>query len=200
MTSFDPTRREVIAAATAAMAARALPARSAATEARGGPHHAPRAKRVVQLFMAGAPSNLDLFDDKPALRRYDGKPVPEHMLEGQRFAFLKGVPNLMASPYRFARYGGSARSSVSCCRTPRRSPTSSRLCARSTPTSSTTARRRCSRTPATTSSGGRAWAAGCCTASGPTPPRCRVSACWSAAKSTRARARRVGAAASCRRR
>ncbi|MEC7723910.1 MAG: DUF1501 domain-containing protein, partial [Planctomycetota bacterium] len=97
----------MIAAATAAMAARALPARSAATEARGGPHHAPRAKRVVQLFMAGAPSNLDLFDDKPALRRYDGEPVPEHMLEGQRFAFLKGVPNLMASPYRFARYGDS---------------------------------------------------------------------------------------------
>jgi len=62
----------------------------------------------VQLFMAGAPSNLDLFDDKPELGRYDGKPVPERMLEGQRFAFLKGVPNLMASPYRFARYGDSA--------------------------------------------------------------------------------------------
>ena len=114
MTSFDPTRREVIAAATAALGVQALPASAsprsdfaASASAHGGPHHAPRAKRVVQLFMAGAPSNLDLFDDKPALRRYDGKPVPEQMLEGQRFAFLKGVPNLMASPYRFARYGDS---------------------------------------------------------------------------------------------
>ena len=99
MSSFDPTRREVIAAATAALGAQALPASAlpgsdiaAPASAHGGPHHTPRAKRVVQLFMAGAPSNLDLFDDKSALRRYDGKPVPEQMLEGQRFAFLKGVP------------------------------------------------------------------------------------------------------------
>ena len=109
MSFFAPNRREVIAAAAAALGARALPASAGAAPApaQGGPHHAPRAKRVVQLFMAGAPSNLDLFDDKPALRRYDGKPVPEQLLDGQRFAFLKGVPNLMASPYKFARYGDS---------------------------------------------------------------------------------------------
>ena len=108
----DPTRRDVLAATGAALGASLAPrlaaAAPAAVAAEGAPHHAPRAKRVVQLFMAGAPSNLDLFDDKPELRRYDGKPVPERMLEGQRFAFLKGVPNLMASPYRFARYGDSA--------------------------------------------------------------------------------------------
>jgi hypothetical protein len=113
MNLFDPTRRDVLSAAGAALGA-SLAQRAGATSraptsaSAGAPHHAPRAKRVVQLFMAGAPSNLDLFDDKPALRRYDGKPVPERLLQGQRFAFLKGVPNLMASPYRFARYGDSA--------------------------------------------------------------------------------------------
>src|SRR3954471_22085666 len=40
------------------------------------PHYAPRAKRVIFLFMAGAPSQLDLFDFKPVLRKYDGRPVP----------------------------------------------------------------------------------------------------------------------------
>jgi hypothetical protein len=113
MNPFDPTRRDGIAAAGAALGARLVPSLGGAGggPARGMahdvPHHAPRARRVVQLFMAGAPSNLDLFDDKPTLRRYDGKPVPAHLLEGQRFAFLKGVPNLMASPYRFSHYGDS---------------------------------------------------------------------------------------------
>ena len=63
MTMLDPTRRDVIAAAGAGLGAGLLPA--AATAGSGAaPHHAPRARRVVQLFMAGAPSNLDLFDDK----------------------------------------------------------------------------------------------------------------------------------------
>ena len=39
-------------------------------------HFAPKAKRVIYMFMAGAPSQLDLFDNKPALLKYDGKPVP----------------------------------------------------------------------------------------------------------------------------
>ncbi len=71
------------------------------------PHHAPRARAIIQLFMAGAPSSLDLFDDKPMLRRHDGQPVPEDLLRGQRFAFLKGRPNLLGSPFRFRRRGDS---------------------------------------------------------------------------------------------
>ena len=63
MTMYDPTRRDVIAAAGAGVAARALPAGAVAGGGGGAPHHAPRARRVVQLFMAGAPSTLDLFDD-----------------------------------------------------------------------------------------------------------------------------------------
>jgi len=95
-------RRQLLAAAGAALGARLLPATSDTV-----PHHAPRAKRIVQLFMAGAPSSLDLFDDKPTLRKFDGKPVPDDLLKGQRFAFLKGVPNLLASPYSFGHYGES---------------------------------------------------------------------------------------------
>ncbi len=104
-------RRELLAAAAgaaltatagAALSRRLLPASGRTGQ---GPHHAPRVKRIVQLFMAGAPSQLDLFDDKPELRRYDGQPVPESLLEGQRFAFLKGRPHLLASPYSFRRYG-----------------------------------------------------------------------------------------------
>ena len=71
------------------------------------PHFPPRAKRVVYLHMAGAPSHLDLFDPKPALARLDRQPVPEALLQGERFAFIKGHPKLLASPYRFERHGQS---------------------------------------------------------------------------------------------
>jgi uncharacterized protein (DUF1501 family) len=71
------------------------------------PHFAPKAKRIVFLFMAGAPSQLDLLDYKPALNRYDGQPVPEDVIKGERFAFIKGTPKLLGSPHSFARYGQS---------------------------------------------------------------------------------------------
>src|SRR6266496_293258 len=44
------------------------------------PHFAPTAKRVIHLFMAGAPSQLDLFDNKPALTKYEGKPLPPSII------------------------------------------------------------------------------------------------------------------------
>ena len=64
-----------------------------------------RAKHVIYLHMAGSPSQLDLFDDKPALRKYNGKPCPQELLKGKRFAFITGVPNMLGSPFRFARHG-----------------------------------------------------------------------------------------------
>ena len=64
------------------------------------PHFAPKAKRIVFLFMAGAPSQLDLLDYKPALNRYDGQPVPEDVIKGERFAFIKGTPKLLGSPHQ----------------------------------------------------------------------------------------------------
>ena len=71
------------------------------------PHFAPKAKNIIYLFMAGAPSQLDLFDYKPALNRYDGKPAPEEVVKGERFAFIKGTPTLLGSPHAFGRHGRS---------------------------------------------------------------------------------------------
>jgi hypothetical protein len=70
-------------------------------------HHAPKAKRVIHLFMAGAPSQLDLFDPKPALARHDGQDVPAQFVKGERFAFIKGTPKLLASPFQFRQHGAS---------------------------------------------------------------------------------------------
>jgi len=66
-----------------------------------------RAKRVIYLFMAGAPSQLDLFDPKPALSKHDGEDVPAEIIKGERFAFIKGTPKLLASPFQFSRHGQS---------------------------------------------------------------------------------------------
>src|SRR5262249_21201569 len=52
------------------------------------PHFTPRAKHVIYLHMIGAPSQLDLFEHKPALLRHDGQPCPKELTEGKRFAFL----------------------------------------------------------------------------------------------------------------
>jgi uncharacterized protein (DUF1501 family) len=70
-------------------------------------HFAPRAKRVIYLHMVGAPSQLDLFDHKPALLDLDGKPCPDEFIKGKRFAFLRGHPKMAASRYAFARHGQS---------------------------------------------------------------------------------------------
>ena len=69
------------------------------------PHFPPRAKRVIYLFMGGAPSQLDLFDSKPALAKYDGKPVPKEVVMGQKYAFIKPDAALFASEFKFAKHG-----------------------------------------------------------------------------------------------
>jgi hypothetical protein len=73
------------------------------------PHFAPKAKAVIFLFMAGGPSQLELFDYKPRLQELNGKPVPNEFLEGKRFAFMdtftKEVPKLLATRRKFARHG-----------------------------------------------------------------------------------------------
>jgi uncharacterized protein (DUF1501 family) len=71
------------------------------------PHFAAKAKNIIYLFMMGAPSQLDLFDEKPKLRQYHNQPVPEDVIKGERFAFIKGVPKLLGSPYEFKRHGQS---------------------------------------------------------------------------------------------
>jgi uncharacterized protein (DUF1501 family) len=74
------------------------------------PHFAAKAKNIIYLFMMGAPSQLDLFDEKPKLRQYHNQPVPEDVIKGERFAFIKGVPKLLGSPYQFKQYGQSGAS------------------------------------------------------------------------------------------
>ena len=73
------------------------------------PHFAPKAKNVIYLHMAGAPSQLDLLDYKPKLVELDGQQVPESLIQGERFAFIKGVPRVLGSPHRFARHGKSGQ-------------------------------------------------------------------------------------------
>ena len=72
-------------------------------------HIAPKAKRVIFLHMAGAPSQLELFDYKPELAKLDGQPTPMEYLEGQRFAFIQGVPKLLNTIYPFHQAGASGQ-------------------------------------------------------------------------------------------
>jgi len=71
------------------------------------PHFKAKAKNVIFLFMAGAPSQLDLFDPKPTLVKYDRQECPAELLKGERFAFIKGTPRLLGSPYKFEQVGKS---------------------------------------------------------------------------------------------
>jgi hypothetical protein len=65
-----------------------------------------KAKRVIYLFMGGAPSQLDLFDYKPTLAKYNGKPVPQEVVMGQKYAFIKPDAALYASEFKFSKRGG----------------------------------------------------------------------------------------------
>ncbi len=69
------------------------------------PHFAPKAKNIIFLFMEGGPSQLDLFDPKPELRKWDGKPLPESMTKDLRLAFIKPTAAVMASRRSFHPYG-----------------------------------------------------------------------------------------------
>jgi hypothetical protein len=69
------------------------------------PHFAPKAKRVIFLFMAGGPSQLELFDYKPKLQELDGQVVPPEYTKNKRFAFIKGDAKLLGTKRKFARHG-----------------------------------------------------------------------------------------------
>src|SRR6516225_10228618 len=72
-------------------------------------HFKARATSIIYLFMAGGPSQLELFDFKPKLVELDGQPIPDSYLHGKRFAFMdsftKEVPRLLAARRQFARHG-----------------------------------------------------------------------------------------------
>ncbi|MCX6624667.1 MAG: DUF1501 domain-containing protein [Acidobacteria bacterium] len=71
------------------------------------PPLAPKAKRVIFLFMAGAPSHLELFDNKPQLTKFDGTLPPAELLKGYRAAFINPNSKLMGPKFKFAKYGKS---------------------------------------------------------------------------------------------
>ena len=71
------------------------------------PHFAGRAKSVIFLFMAGAPSHLELFDNKPELAKWDGKLPPAELLKGYRAAFINPNSKLLGPKFNFAKYGQS---------------------------------------------------------------------------------------------
>ena len=118
--SFFPTahtRREFLAGSGIGLGSMALAdmlARDAAgSEARdrgvlGAPHFAPKAKRIIYLFMSGAPSQLDLLDYKPQLNKMHGEQLPDSVRGTQRLTGMTGnqssIP-LVGSPFKFSQHG-----------------------------------------------------------------------------------------------
>jgi hypothetical protein len=101
-----------IAAASLLSDALAWQPRAAAVSAAEGlkpkkPHFTGKAKRVIHLFMAGAPSQLDLFDYKPELARLEGKPLPPSVIGGQRYAFIRPDAAVLGARFKFSRHGQS---------------------------------------------------------------------------------------------
>lgn len=70
-------------------------------------HIAPKAKSVIYLHMAGAPSQLELFDYKPELAKLDGQDCPDSLLKGKKFAFIRGVPKMLGPQAAFSQHGES---------------------------------------------------------------------------------------------
>ena len=71
------------------------------------PHFEPKAKNVIFLFMAGAPSHLEMFDYKPQLAKFDGTLPPADLLKGYRAAFINPNSKLLGPKFKFAKYGQS---------------------------------------------------------------------------------------------
>ena len=109
-----------------------------ADEARAKPHFTPRAKNVIFLFMPGAPSQLDLLDPKPMMKKYHGQPVPAHMTDGLDDALIRGSARVFAVRALLndtAKTGWRIQITF---RTSAKSPTTPASSARCTPTCPTT--------------------------------------------------------------
>lgn len=71
------------------------------------PHFPAAAKSVIHLFMAGAPSQLELFEEKPLLKEFEGKPLPPSIIGDQRYAFIQPDANVLGPQVSFGRHGQS---------------------------------------------------------------------------------------------
>ena len=92
---------------TDAFTAESRAASAAAAFRPRAPHFPGRAKHVIHLFMAGAPSQLDLFDHKPELAKLEGKPLPPSVIGGQRYAFIRPDAAVLGPQYPFSHHGQS---------------------------------------------------------------------------------------------
>lgn len=111
--SGAPMTASTAAGASAVDAAEVASAAAAANPlAPKPPMFAPKAKSIIYLFMAGAPSQVDLLDYKPKLQQLDGQGIPAELTKGERFAFIQGTPKLLGSPYHFKRWGRSGADQV----------------------------------------------------------------------------------------
>lgn len=81
--------------------------RSNPTASMIGPHYKPVVKNIIYIHCAGAPSHLELFDYKPELEKLNGKECPASLLEGKRFAFIRGVPKMLGPQGIFKQHGES---------------------------------------------------------------------------------------------
>ena len=79
-----------------------------------GLHCTPKAKAVIFLFMAGGPSQLELFDPKPKLQELHGQVIPESYVKGKRFAFIKSDAKLLGTHRKFGTYGQSGAAVSEC--------------------------------------------------------------------------------------
>ena len=95
----------IAASSLLARDAHAAPALSANPLAPRQPHFAPKAKRVIYIFQAGAPSHLELFDNKPELTKHDGQLPPADLLKGYRAAFINPNSALLGPKFKFAKHG-----------------------------------------------------------------------------------------------
>ncbi len=87
-------------------ASAAVPKMSHAMNSKGiGVHFPPRAKNVIFLFMAGAPSHLELFDHKPMLEKHHGELPPADLIKDYRAAFIQPNARLLGPKFKFQRYG-----------------------------------------------------------------------------------------------
>ena len=103
------TRREMLCRSGAGIGALALAhlvGESQAADEPRGPRIAPKAKRMIHIFANGGPSHIDMFDPKPLLERFHGRPIPRDLIPGARDAQASGSP-AFASPYKFHRRGQS---------------------------------------------------------------------------------------------
>ena len=106
------TRRQFLASGSlslGSMALTQLAGRAAGPMAVQAPPNIGKAKAVIYLGMSGAPPSLDLFDWKPELSKLNMQPCPESFLKGQRFAFIKGTPKMLGTPFKFAQHGHSGQ-------------------------------------------------------------------------------------------